>query len=71
MNDLNDFWLAVDFKDNTEWLFFDKPIRNEGIWLSSVEEENFVRLDDGAIEQILGRQLTWADEPVEVKLTLK
>ena len=63
-------WAAVD-KDGTEIIFQNKPIKKEGtdVWiLSSISwDEQFVELPKGTIKKIIGRDLTWEDEPVMIK----
>lgn len=57
-------WLAVD-KDTTEWVFEDKPVRTEaGCWWSCF---GLVRIPNGNIKKLIGRDLTWDDESVELK----
>lgn len=57
-------WLAVD-KSGTECGYTDKPERCGNIWTNAEEDEYFY-LEDGTIELLLGRVLTWDDEPVEI-----
>lgn len=64
-------WLVVD-KIGTEYIYSDKPKRFEDIWESSYEEygdplESSVLLPNGTIKKLIGRELTWEDEPVELK----
>lgn len=72
-------WLAVD-KNNDEHIYNHKPsrIKQIGTWCSdySVEndegsfddiEDEFIKLPTGSIEKLIGKQLTWEDEPVEIK----
>lgn len=63
-------WLAVN-GDGSEHIFANKPYRNtdphfgtkwEGGWLSS-----YIELPKGSIEKLIGRELSWSDEPVEFK----
>lgn len=63
-------WLAVN-GDGSERIFADKPYRNEdprfglqwnGGWLSS-----YISLPKGSIKKLIGRELTWSDEPFELK----
>ena len=70
MNDLNDFWVAVDL-NGAEWMFMDRPVRNDGVWFSSTGIGNCFEFNEGTIESITGHPMTWNDEPVEVKLDLK
>jgi hypothetical protein len=71
-------WLAVD-KDGTESIFITKPIRNNTlyvdlehtkyaeIWNTDDYEDIGIELPKGSIEKLIGRKLTWEDEPVELK----
>lgn len=67
-------WLAVD-KNGSEYLYTKKPERiihynvfrpNEidfEIWGSS---SPYIILIPGSIKKLIGRELTWEDEPVEI-----
>ena len=66
-------YLAVD-KDGTETIYFRKPFRgkkyHDGIWLPSVyerDEQTYINLPPGSIAKLIGRELTWSDDPVELK----
>ena len=56
-------WVAVD-NDGTEWLFEDIPHR--------MNEDQFgcrgyeIEIPSGSIEKLIGRKLTWSDEPIEL-----
>ena len=73
MNDLNDFWVAVD-EDGREYLYNRMPERKncfgKDLWTTHQNSIKVMLLPNGTIESIIGHQMTWADEPVEVKLTL-
>ena len=61
-------WVAVD-KNGTEAVFSGKPERYSydnigGIWYDFYGKD--VRLPSGSIEKLIGRKLTWEDEPVEL-----
>lgn len=69
-------WLAVD-KDGKEFIYSTKPLRyndilNGGTWVTSIcpselaVQSNCIKLPTGCIKQLLGRELTWEDEPVEL-----
>jgi len=56
-------WLAVD-KDGRESLFVNCPERVFSVW--DIDNTNqFVDVPSGTIEKLIGRKLTWEDEPVE------
>jgi hypothetical protein len=60
-------WLSVD-KNGDEYVHDIKPIRNnEYMWWSVWYEDgsNSVELPKGSIKRLIGRELTWDDEPVE------
>ncbi len=71
MSEKVDAWVAVD-ADGSEWIFTENPYRYEepkrkgyGNWL--VSDSNFMQLPKGSIKALIGRELTWNDEPVELK----
>lgn len=59
-------WLAVD--QYGEWIFDRKPIRckekNEFEILSVYD--SIIKLPQDSIKKLIGRDLTWEDEPVEI-----
>ncbi len=56
-------WLAVD-DNGTEKKYFAPPKRN----LKHHEWWGIrARLSKGSIKKLIGRELTWEDEPVEIK----
>ena len=64
-------WVAVD-KDGFEFIYEDKPERYIAcwsIWRRGFSEEamNHVILPKGSIKKLIGRELTWKDEPVKLK----
>ena len=58
-------WLAVD-KDGRESIFRGSPYRHLSRWLPVVAT-NGIFLPKGSVEKLIGRELTWDDEPVEIK----
>ncbi len=56
-------YLAVD-KDSSEWITTDKPYRFDDVWYEDYEQ---VKLPKGSIQKLIGRSITWEDEPVELK----
>ena len=61
-------WVVVD-SENKEYVHQSKPFR---VWLGGMmgwESGNHgsVKLPKGTIKKIIGRELTWNDEPVELK----
>lgn len=59
-------WLAVD-KDGTECIFNAKPIFDEsdGKFKQSLIYAK-IELPSGSIKKLIGRELTWEDEPVGI-----
>ena len=57
-------WLAVD-EDGQEVLFSSCPRRNteEGAWIAV--DDGVVEIRKGAIQRLIGKELTWLDEPIE------
>ena len=55
-------WLAVSKRGN-ETIHVFKPVRmNNSIWFS----DNLFKLPKGSIKKLIGRELSWSDEPVEI-----
>lgn len=65
-------WVTVD-KDGSERIFEQKPRRFvQSIWVSTHNDYrnrfyDFVELPKGSIKKLIGRELSWSDEPVELK----
>ena len=63
-------WLAVD-NDGTERIFENKPYRATQYWEADYEEDdiisNMISLPKSSIEKLIGKKLTWDDDPVELK----
>jgi hypothetical protein len=62
-------WVAVN-KDGSELVFYPRAIRNEilGVWDSyDTYGSGEVELPKGSIKKLIGRELTWEDEPVELE----
>lgn len=72
-------WVAVDaYKD--EYIFQNKPKRVDIWWEDPIYEsfdgqggaliyhhDSDIRLPKGSIKKLIGKELTWKDEPVELK----
>ena len=56
-------FVAVD-KDGEEYIYQTKPVRNVEDW-----EDGFmaILLPPGSIAKLIGRELSWNDDPVELK----
>ena len=61
-------WVAVD-SYNKEVIFLRKPKRVYGFWVDVNEdsEDTQISLPKGSIKKLIGRDLTWQDEPIELK----
>lgn len=62
-------WLAVD-NEGTEVIFQSKPKRGRffNLWIPKEDREGFsITVPQGTIKKLIGRDLTWDDEPVEYK----
>ena len=58
-------WLAVDM-DKAEFIYNEYPERGDGVFDPDIKC-NFAELPKGTIKKLLGYELTWEDEPVELK----
>ena len=66
-------WVAVH-KNREEGIFSHKPTRGKELsfWYDEVEDggvfyDTEISLPKGTIKKLIGRDLTWRDEPVELK----
>ena len=62
-------WVAVH-KNSNEGIFKRKPRKTYyGYWVDSDEDskDTEIELPEGTIKKLIGRDLTWEDEPVELK----
>ena len=60
-------WVAVDSYNN-EVIFLRKPKRIYGLWADVKDSEDTqISFPKGTIKKLIGRDLTWSDEPVELK----
>ena len=65
-------WVAVD-KNGEEVIYSIEPIRgtneikrNTEIWVLHRIGEHYIYLPKGSIKKLIGKNLTWDDEPVEI-----
>ena len=58
-------YVAVD-EIGTEAIFEEVPERFENYWIFT-SDSWFINLPKGLIAKLIGRELTWEDEPVELK----
>lgn len=60
-------WLVVE-KDLSEWIYQEKPYKNSvnGIYLPTDKKGVYIELPGGSIFKLIGRKLTFEDDPVEI-----
>ena len=60
-------YLAVD-EDGTENICSAEPFRDEIVWVIPYWDETaqLIELPKGSIAKLIGRELTWEDEPVKI-----
>lgn len=56
-------WVAVDY-NSTEWIYRVQPFRGETRFKTNSE---CVKLPKDSIVKLIGKKLSWEDEPVELK----
>ena len=56
-------WLAVD-EDKDEWLYMQKPERFDSCY--DTVSDDCQLLQGGTIKRLIGKELTWDDDPVEI-----
>lgn len=62
-------WLSVDLEDN-EFITSIKPEKICGRIAISINKHPFreiINISKGSIKKLIGRELSWDDEPVELK----
>ena len=59
-------YLCVD-PDGEELIFSNLPKRGENEWEYSWFDEDCISLPHGSIAKLIGRELTWSDEPVKIE----
>lgn len=59
--------VAAD-KNGFEYIFdvLQHPYRHQDRWKVKYTHENYIPLPKGSIKKLIGRELTWDDEPVEI-----
>lgn len=64
------YFVATD-KDGSEWIYSAIPIREELDWTIALDDfsrgEDLFELPKGSIRKLIGRELTWEDEPVKLE----
>lgn len=59
-------WVAVD-KDGREYIYKFRPKRSIDMFTSLYTYSTCLYLPKGSIKKLIGKDLTWEDEPVELK----
>ena len=59
-------WVAVD-KDRRECIYQFRPKIRNNQFIPLHEYSMWMTLPKGSIKKLIGRDLTWKDEPVELK----
>lgn len=61
-------WVAVH-NNGEEGIYANRPVLNIGIWWDSAITgyDTEIPLPKGTIKKLIGRELTWHDNPVELK----
>lgn len=57
-------WVATDW-NGEEWVYGAMPVRGDTAWYTDTGD--YVELPKGSIKKLIDRDLTWQDEPVELK----
>lgn len=61
-------WVAVN-KDGSELVFDKKPYRYEPFWIWCLySNTDAPKLPKGSIKKITGRDISWSDEPLLIKI---
>lgn len=58
-------WVAID-KDGSEHIFDTKPWREDGHYMPNGDWDANIVLPKGSIKKLIGRELTWNDEPLSL-----
>lgn len=59
-------WVAVS-EWGLEYIFDHRPHRKDGWWWLEYACDSEICVPRGTIKKLIGRELTWEDEPVELK----
>ena len=59
-------WVVVS-KSNNEYIFEVKPCRTFGDTWDVAQPFSGFRIPQGSIKKLIGRELKWQDEPIELK----
>jgi hypothetical protein len=59
-------WVAVD-KNNEEFIYQFRPKRGDYRFIPRYSYSMWLSLPKGSIKKLIGKDLSWKDEPVELK----
>lgn len=60
-------WISVNL-DGTENKFISKPTKGRTYFYPGIDvDRTVIRLPEGTIEELIGKKLTFDDDPVEIK----
>ena len=59
-------WVAID-EDGRECIYQFRPKRGNGQFMPLYSYSMYLVLPQGSIKKLIGRDLTWEDNPVELK----
>lgn len=59
-------WVACD-ENGSEWIYDGCPDRGIKNFVTNRYCTNAIELPSGSIKELIGRDLTWDDEPIELK----
>ena len=60
-------WLAADYRGECIYEKHPHRVLMCDCWLPLSGDDHWVMLPKGTIKKIIGRELTWKDEPVEIE----
>ena len=58
-------WLTVD-ENGDEYIFEYPPVKDKNKWVAKDFWDAVIKLREGSIEKLIGKKLTWNDEPYEL-----
>ena len=60
-------WVATDLINKGEAIFPIKPLRGYNYWYVLSDYNRRIALPKGSIKKLIGRDLDWSNDPVELK----
>ncbi len=58
-------YISID-KNYDEWIWEEEPTRFTEHWVNEKDGNDLIKLPNGSINRLIGRVLTWNDEPVDL-----